>query len=191
MLTLCSISLFALKVTHFVLFHDVRGCLSGTSFQATISQRLESHPASIETGGLQAMDNCLIFTCTYNLCDCYNLFYTRLFSVSSYVRNSVEIDWRRENNKKKFVCLIWSRRNSKEVVTRKKFYWTFAYMNFCYIFGSWISIASTSHTYQEISCISTCFAFPTQNLMWSKLRNFPPTGWKMHTSCHIYIYNRT
>lgn len=43
------------KVTHFVLFNDVRGCSSEASFQTAISKRLEPHPASIETGGLQAI----------------------------------------------------------------------------------------------------------------------------------------
>lgn len=42
-------------VTHFVLFDDMRGCSSETSFQTAISKRLEPHPATIETSGLQAI----------------------------------------------------------------------------------------------------------------------------------------
>lgn len=189
MLTLCSISLFALKVTHFVLFHDVRGCLSGTSFQATISQRLESHPASIETGGLQAMDNCLIFTCTYNLCDCYNLFYTRLFSVSSYVRNSVEIDWRRENNKKKFMFNMISTKlkrscNSEKMLLNVRLYKFLLYFRVLNLYSIYFSYISRNILYIYLLCISDpeSYVVETEELSSNGLKNADIVS---------HIYNRT
>lgn len=67
----------AFKIIHFVLSDDVRSCSSAASFQTTISKRLESHPTSVETSGLQATQLCFTFMYLQFL----YLFFPYLFSL--------------------------------------------------------------------------------------------------------------